>query len=41
MVLIKDAYFDCFLYEDSSLAHYIHHLLEEKKVSLEDEFETI
>jgi hypothetical protein len=37
MVLIKDAYFDCFLYEDSSLAHYIHHLLEEKKVSLEDD----
>jgi hypothetical protein len=37
MVLIKDAYFDCFLYEDSSLAHYIHHLLDEKKVSLEDD----
>ena len=36
-MLIKDAYFDCFLYEDSSLAHYIHHLLEEKKVSLEDD----
>jgi hypothetical protein len=37
MVLIKDAYFDCFLYEESSLAHYIHHLLEEKKASLEDD----
>ncbi|SDN63386.1 hypothetical protein [Bacillus sp. OK048] len=35
-MLIKEAYLDSLRYEESSLAHYIHHLLAEKKISLED-----
>lgn len=36
-MLIKEVYLDSFLYEQSSLAHYILHLLTEKKISLEDD----
>jgi hypothetical protein len=36
-MIIKDAFIDSIRYEESSLAHYIHHLLEEKKISLEDD----
>ena len=35
-MIVKDLYMDCFRYEESALAHYIHHLLEEKKISLDD-----
>lgn len=35
---VKDLYMDCFRYEESTLAHYIYHLLAEKKISLEDDF---
>ncbi|MDR7002181.1 hypothetical protein [Neobacillus niacini] len=40
-MLVKDLYQDCLLYQESSLAHYIHHLLLEKKVSLNDEISKI
>lgn len=36
-MLVKDIYQDCFLFDESSLAHYIHHLLAERKISLEDD----
>ncbi|MBI0577944.1 hypothetical protein IEC97_11300 [Neobacillus cucumis] len=36
-MLVKDLYQECLLYEESSLAHYIYHLLAERKVSLEDD----
>lgn len=36
-MLVKEMYQDCLLYEESSLAHYIYHLLEEKKISLDDD----
>ncbi|MDQ1002821.1 hypothetical protein QFZ28_003221 [Neobacillus niacini] len=36
-MLIKEAYSDSLRYEESSLAHYIHHLLAEKKISLDDD----
>lgn len=36
-MLVKEMYQDCFFYEESSLAHYIYHLLTEKKISLEDD----
>ncbi|MDR7002172.1 hypothetical protein [Neobacillus niacini] len=36
-MLVKDLYLDCLLYEESSLAHYIYHLLAERKISLEDD----
>jgi hypothetical protein len=36
-MLVKDMYQDCLLFEESSLAHYICHLLAEKKISLEDD----
>jgi hypothetical protein len=36
-MLIKEAYFDSLRYEESSLAHYIHHLLAEKIISLDDD----
>ncbi|WP_144553444.1 hypothetical protein [Bacillus sp. X1(2014)] len=35
---VKDLYMDCFRYEESTLAHYIYHLLAEKKISLDDDF---
>ena len=34
---VKEFYIECLLYEESSLCHYIHHLLLEHKVSLEDD----
>lgn len=34
-MLVKDLYQDCLLYEESSLGHYIYHLLAEEKISLE------
>ncbi|PFP30644.1 hypothetical protein COJ96_04360 [Bacillus sp. AFS073361] len=37
-MIVKELYMDCFRYEESSLAHYIYHLLAEKKISLEDNF---
>jgi hypothetical protein len=37
-MLVKDLYLYCIRYEESSLAHYIHHLLAEKKISLDDHF---
>jgi len=35
-MLVKELYLDSIRFEQSSLAHYIHHLLAEKKISLED-----
>ena len=36
-MIVKDLYHDCLIYEISSLAHCIHHLLAEKKISLNDD----
>lgn len=36
-MLVRDVYLDCITYEESFLAHYIHHLLAEKKLSLDDD----
>ncbi len=36
-MLVKDTYQDCLRYEQSSLAHYLFHLLAEKKISLHDD----
>ncbi|MEH7388413.1 hypothetical protein V7147_23895 [Bacillus sp. JJ1521] len=33
---VKDLYIDALCYEEISLAHYIHHLVQEGKISLED-----
>ena len=38
---VKELYMDCFYYEESSLAHYLHHLLAEKKISPEDDISKI
>jgi hypothetical protein len=35
-MIVKDLYMDCFQYEESSLAYYLHHLLAEQKISLAD-----
>lgn len=35
-MLVKDVYLDAVMYEESALAHLIHHLITERKVSLED-----
>jgi hypothetical protein len=35
-MLVKEAYFYSLRCEESALAHYIHHLLVEKKISLDD-----
>ncbi|MCM3569319.1 hypothetical protein [Neobacillus mesonae] len=35
-MLVKDVYLDCFRFEESTLAHYIYHLLAEKKITLGD-----
>jgi hypothetical protein len=40
-MLVKEAYLDSLLYEESALAHYIHHLLAEKKISLDDDMSKI
>ena len=34
---VRDLYIDAICYEEVSLAHYIHHLLQEGKISLEDD----
>ncbi|WP_077618332.1 hypothetical protein [Bacillus sinesaloumensis] len=34
---VRDLYIDAICYEEVSLAHYIHHLLQEGKASLEDD----
>lgn len=36
-MFVKDLYLDSLRYEESSLAHYIYHLLAEKKISLDDD----
>ncbi|OIK09408.1 hypothetical protein BIV60_24010 [Bacillus sp. MUM 116] len=36
-MLVKDLYQDCLLFEETSLAHYIYHLLAKEKISLEDD----
>lgn len=36
-MIVKDLYIDCFRYEESTLAHYIYHLLAEKRISLDDD----
>nr|WP_263327113.1 hypothetical protein [Neobacillus sp. Marseille-Q6967] len=33
---VKELYLDSLRFEESSLAHYIHHLLAEQKISLDD-----
>lgn len=35
-MIVKDLYFDAIRLEESTLAHYIHHLLVEQKISLDD-----
>jgi hypothetical protein len=40
-MLVRDVYLDSLRYEETSLAHCIHHLLEEKKISLEDDMTQI
>jgi hypothetical protein len=40
-VIVKDLYLDSIRYEESSLAHYIHHLLEEGRISLDDNISKI
>jgi hypothetical protein len=40
-MFVKDLYVDCFHYEEFSLAYYIHHLLVEKKISMEDHISNI
>lgn len=37
-MLVKDYFEDCLITQESTLAHFIYHLLEEKKISLNDEF---
>ncbi|MBZ5753650.1 hypothetical protein [Metabacillus rhizolycopersici] len=40
-MIVKDLYLDSIRFEESSLAHYIHHLLEEGKNSLDDNISKI
>ncbi|WP_235824874.1 hypothetical protein [Bacillus salipaludis] len=40
-VIVEELYQDCFHYNESSLAHYIYHLLEEQKISLKDDISKI
>jgi hypothetical protein len=40
-MVVKDLYQDCFRFEESSLAHYIYHLLAEQKISLDDNISKI
>jgi hypothetical protein len=35
-MFVKDVYLDCLRFEESALAHYIYHLLAEKKISLDE-----
>ncbi|MCU9613137.1 hypothetical protein OEV98_06175 [Caldibacillus lycopersici] len=38
---VKELYYDCLITEEAILAHYIHHLLQEGKLSLEDDIAAI
>ncbi|WP_239094188.1 hypothetical protein [Bacillus sp. B15-48] len=40
-MLIKDVYLDSITYEQSSLAHYLYHLLAEQKISLDDKIDRL
>jgi hypothetical protein len=40
-MLVRELYMDCFQYEEPILAHYLHHLLEEEKISLDDDISRI
>ena len=40
-MIVKDLYLDSIRFEESSLAHYIHHLLEEGNISLDDNISNI
>jgi hypothetical protein len=40
-MFVKEVYYDSLRFEDTALAHYIHHLLAEKKISLEDDMSKI
>ncbi|MFJ5761904.1 hypothetical protein ACIQAA_22845 [Neobacillus sp. NPDC093182] len=40
-MIVKDAYLDSLRFEETALAHYIHHLLLEKKISLDDDMSKI
>lgn len=40
-MIAKDLYVDCFHYDEFSLAYYIHHLLAEQKISMEDNISKI
>jgi hypothetical protein len=40
-MLVSEIYQDCLCYEESTLAHYLHHLLTEKKLSLNDDMSKI
>jgi hypothetical protein len=40
-VIVKDLYLDSIRFEESSLAHYIHHLLEEGNIELDDNISSI
>jgi hypothetical protein len=40
-MLVRDVYLDSLRYEETSLAHCIHHLLKEKKISLDDDISQI
>lgn len=40
-MVVEEVYQDCIMYEESALAHYIHHLLAEKKLSLDDDMSKI
>jgi hypothetical protein len=35
-MLVRDLYLNCFYYDESLLAHTIHHLVAEEKISLDD-----
>jgi hypothetical protein len=40
-MLVRDVYLDSLRYEETSLAHCLHHLLEEKKITLDDDISQI
>lgn len=40
-MIVKELYLESIRTEESSLAHYIHHLLEEQKISLDDNISNI
>lgn len=40
-MLVAELYLDAFRLEQSSLAHYLYHLLEERKISMEDHIDCV